>query len=147
MGLPSRSIGTPSIVWKPPSLCALAQITRHTQARHMNGTALEQRKPCNRPPFRLYRDNSDMFGEFRRETIGFCKKELSVDLSRNGGFNGLAKSGCRFNEPLQHRFEIERRFADYLQNVGGCSELPQRFVALALSSRTVSGARSPNASA
>jgi hypothetical protein len=58
----------------------------------MNGPTFEQRQSRDRATFRLYRDSSDVFDEFRRETIGLCEKELSAYLAGNGSFVGLAKS-------------------------------------------------------
>src|SRR5262249_212115 len=67
-------------------------VARHTQISNMNGATFQQRQPRDGPAFRLYRDSSDVFCQFSRETIGLSKKELSVYLPRYGGFVGIAKS-------------------------------------------------------
>jgi len=58
----------------------------------MHDTTFQQRCSRNRATFRFYRNCSDVFDEFRRKTVNLRKKELSVYLSGDGGFFGIAKS-------------------------------------------------------
>ena len=67
-------------------------IPRDPHIGNMNDLTFQQRYSGDRATFRLYGDSSDVFDEFRRETIDLCKKELSAYLPGNGSFVGFAKS-------------------------------------------------------
>jgi hypothetical protein len=95
-------------------------VARLTQIRNMNRPAFQQCHTHDRATFWLCRDSPDVVAEFRRETIGFCKEELSAYLPSNASFVGLAKSSGGFNKRLQYGLEIEMRLADDFQHVGRC---------------------------
>src|SRR5262249_30739394 len=61
------------------------------------------------------------------------RSQMSENLShraRDGGHIRLAQAGRGFDQRIEHRLEIERRAADDLEHVGGCSLLLERFAQL-----------------
>jgi hypothetical protein len=72
----------------------------------------------------------DVILKFPRNSMG-CRKaiELTVALVDESLFR-IAKPGCRFNQRLQNRLQIERRPADDFEHARSRRLLLQRLVAL-----------------
>src|SRR5262249_13414445 len=88
---------------------------------------VQQGSPQNRPGFRLNGYVPDEIHEFGRKTISLRAKKLPSDLPSYGGLVGFTQSGCRFDQCLEHRLEVEGRAADNLEHVGGRRLLPKGF--------------------
>ena len=96
----------------------------------MNDFTFEQGAPGNLAAFRFHRHRSDIFEKLIREPVGLSEKELRALLPSDRGLVGLAQSGGRLDERLQHRLQVEGGAADHLEHVGGGGLLLQRFAQL-----------------
>src|SRR5262249_48714266 len=81
----------------------------------------------------------DEIHEFGRKTISLRAKELPSDLPSYGGLVGFTQSGCRFDQRLEHRLEIEGRATDDLEHVGRRGLLLQRLAQLIEQARVLDG--------
>src|SRR5262249_24271676 len=97
----------------------------------MKNFALKQYSSRNRTSVNLSRVICYKFGYFRRESMGRFKIKSCVSRSAYRRDVGLAQSGRRLDESVEHGLQIERRAANDAEHVGRRSLLLQRLVALA----------------
>src|SRR5262245_13591327 len=97
----------------------------------MKNFALKHHSSRNRTSINLSRVTCDKLGYLRRESIGrFIMKNL-VSRSAYRRDVGLAQSGRRLDEGVEHGLQVERRAANDPEHIGRRSLLLQRLVALA----------------
>src|SRR5262245_7278533 len=97
----------------------------------MKNFAFKQHSSRNRTSVNLSRVICYKFGYLRRESIGRFKIKNRVSRSAYRRDVGLAKSGRRLDESVEHGLQVERRAANDPEHVGRRSLLLQRLVALA----------------
>src|SRR6516165_8525496 len=93
----------------------------------MDHPTLQQGPSSRRPTSPLDGHSLDVFDEIGRVAVSLREKEHPVLLPSYRGVVGATKAASRFDERLQHRFEIEGRATDDLEHVGGGGLLLQRF--------------------
>src|SRR4051812_19047211 len=81
--------------------------------------SFKQRAPRRGAAVGRYRNRFDQIHELigKPETLGAI--EFFASLACNGALLGVTQPGCRFDQRMQHRLQVERRAADHLQDVGG----------------------------
>src|SRR6516164_4260632 len=107
----------------------------------MDRPAFEQGSPTSRTSVGFDRNIFDVIHEFAGEAIRFGTIKNSIDLPRGRGHVGLTKFRSRFDERLEHGFEIKCRTANYLEQVGGGGLLLQRLTQFVEQSRFLDGSR------
>src|SRR2546430_13610756 len=85
----------------------------------MNRFALKQNSTSYRPPIPLHRQGFDVFIETGREPMRRYNLVVRAFLTSDRRHVRLTKSGGRFDERIEHGFEIEGRAADDLEHVSG----------------------------
>jgi hypothetical protein len=101
--------------------------------------ALYQGSPCYCAPVDSRWVAYYVFLEFTRLAERRLKLVMGVLWPGQGGRIRLAKSCGRFHECVEHRLQIERRPADYLQYIGSRSLLLQRFPQFVQQPRVLDG--------
>ena len=81
----------------------------------------------------------DVLREFVGEAVSCYTLVHAVTLAGDSTLISLAQPGGSFDEGIQYRFEIERRAADDLENIGGRRLLLQRFTQLVEEARVLDG--------
>src|SRR6516225_7587065 len=93
----------------------------------MNHATLKEGTTRCRPLFSFDRNIFDIIHEFARKAVSLGAVEGTVSLTGNGSLIGIAKSGGRFDERLQHCPQIKGRTTDDLEHIGGGGLLLERF--------------------
>src|SRR5262249_1131852 len=105
----------------------------------MNVFAFKQNASGYRSSVESKRVTCDELVEFRRQPEALFEVEDLAPWSAYGHRVGLAQPRRRLDERIEHCLQIERRAADDLEHVGGCSLLLQRFAQLVEQTRVLDG--------
>ena len=111
----------------PKFLCLAPSIVRiRFHVGDLNHSAFDQCSPTNRASVGFDGNVFGVIHEFGWEAIKFAAVKDAVDLARGRGHLGITEFRCRFNECLEHGFEIESLTTNALEHFGRRRLLLQR---------------------
>src|SRR2546430_4434725 len=95
--------------------------------RNVNKSAFQRRPPDGTASIHRYWMPLDVFLKVTRKPVARGRVVEFAAWQKDEGILGLAESGRRLDQRIEHGLEIEGRAADDLEHVGRSSLLLQRF--------------------
>src|SRR6516162_8491809 len=119
IAVPSRSIGTATMVRKLPNAGPANVYSGSAHIRDVNHRALQQCAPGRGPAGERNRMLLHELNKFAGVLVAGGKPQQIAVGPRNRTHIRLAKPGSRLDQRVKYCLQVERRAADHLEHVGG----------------------------